>query len=98
MDWACAKVSASGSTPDEELRDALRAKLADQAGGVRYAAIAAHAQGLGRPRLATLLLEHETRAGEHAGLGDAADADSECESVRTVRICTDSAMGAACAY
>jgi len=68
VDWACAKVSASGSTPDEELRDALRAKLADQAGGVRYAAIAAHAQGLGRPRLATLLLEHETRAGEQVGV------------------------------
>jgi hypothetical protein len=32
--------------------------------GVRYAKIAAHAQALGRPRLATLLLEHETRAGE----------------------------------
>ena len=31
---------------------------------MRYAKIAAHAQALGRPRLATLLLEHETRAGE----------------------------------
>lgn len=31
---------------------------------MRYARIAAHAQALGRPRLATLLLEHETRAGE----------------------------------
>lgn len=35
----------------------------------RYARIAAHAQAMGRPGLATLLLEHETRAAEQVRWG-----------------------------
>ena len=43
MDWACAKVSASSDMPDGALRAQLDAKLAGRA-GIRYAAIATHAQ------------------------------------------------------
>ncbi|KAK9823042.1 hypothetical protein WJX81_002597 [Elliptochloris bilobata] len=71
--WACAKISASGDAPDERLRDALVARLAPCA-GVRYAAIAAHAQAAGQRSLAALLLEHEPCAAEQVplllGLGD----------------------------
>ena len=63
--WACAKISAAGDTPDERLRDTLVARLAPCA-GVRYAAIAEHAQAAGRRGLAALLLEHEPCAAEQA--------------------------------
>lgn len=66
--WACAKISAAGTQTDEELRSALRSKLKGGGRHVRYAQIATHAQARGRPRLATLLLEHETRTSEQVPL------------------------------
>mmetsp|Transcript_15272 Transcript_15272/g.46155 ORF Transcript_15272/g.46155 Transcript_15272/m.46155 type:complete len:862 (+) Transcript_15272:225-2810(+) len=68
VDWACAKISAAGPLPDDQLHAALRKKLKSAGSTVRYARIAAHAQAAGRPGLATLLLEHETRAGEQVPL------------------------------
>ncbi len=65
--WACAKISAAGDAPDGRLRDELVARLAPCA-GVRWAAIAAHAQVAGRRGLAGLLLEHEPVAAEQVPL------------------------------
>eukprot|EP00884_Botryococcus_braunii_P014410 jgi/Botrbrau1/22970/Bobra.0030s0042.1 len=65
--WACAKINASSDMPDERLRDELTAKLEGQA-GVRYAAIASHAQAIGRRNLAALLLDFETCAAEQVPL------------------------------
>lgn len=60
--WACDKIAASASSaPDENLLDVLRSKL-DGQDGVKWAAIAAHAQAQGRPRLAAALAEHESCA------------------------------------
>jgi hypothetical protein len=60
--WACDKIAASASSaPDEELLNVLRLKLDGQE-GVKWAAVAAHAQSQGRPRLAAALAEHESCA------------------------------------
>jgi vacuolar protein sorting-associated protein 16 len=60
--WACDKIAASASSaPDEELLHVLRSKLDGQE-GVKWAAVAAHAQAQGRPRLAAALAEHESCA------------------------------------
>ncbi len=75
--WACAKISAAGDAPDGRLRDELVARLAPCA-GVRWAAIAAHAQAAGRRGLAGLLLEHVPLllglGEEEAALGKALEA------------------------
>ncbi|PRW05770.1 Vacuolar sorting-associated 16 [Chlorella sorokiniana] len=66
--WACDKISAAAATqPDDQLMDALQAKLAGQA-GVKYAAVASHAAAEGRHGLAALLLEHERVAAEQVPL------------------------------
>ncbi len=63
-----AQVSACAMTlTDEELLASLASKLAGRS-GVRYAAVAAHAQLLGRASLAAQLLEHETCAAEQVPL------------------------------
>ncbi|KIY91436.1 hypothetical protein MNEG_16528 [Monoraphidium neglectum] len=41
--WACAKISASASVPDAQLREQLLARL-KAVPGARFAPIAAHAQ------------------------------------------------------
>ena len=61
--WACAKISAASDTPDEQLRDTIVARLKGHP-GVRFATVAAHAQGIGRRGLAALLLEYESCAAE----------------------------------
>ncbi|EFN53979.1 hypothetical protein CHLNCDRAFT_135924 [Chlorella variabilis] len=66
--WACDKVTAAAATlPDDQLMEALQAKLAGQ-WGVKYAAVAAHAAAQGRRHLAALLLEHERCAAEQVPL------------------------------
>ncbi|KAL4440601.1 hypothetical protein ABPG75_003602 [Micractinium tetrahymenae] len=66
--WACDKISAAAATlPDEQLLEALQAKLAGQ-WGVKYAAVAAHAAAQGRQGLAALLLDHERCAAEQVPL------------------------------
>jgi hypothetical protein len=61
--WACAKISAASDTPDEQLRDTIVARLKGHP-GVRFATVAAHAQGIGRRGIAALLLEYESCAAE----------------------------------
>jgi len=51
--------------PDEQLRDAVVARLSGHP-AVRFATVAAHAQGIGRRGLAALLLEYESCAAEQA--------------------------------
>jgi hypothetical protein len=66
--WACDKIAASASSaPDEQLLGVLRAKLDGQE-GVKWAAVAAHAQAQGRPRLAAALAEHESCAADQVPL------------------------------
>lgn len=66
--WACDKIAASASSaPDEELLGVLRGKLEGQL-GVKWAAVAAHAQAQGRPRLAAALAEHESCAADQVPL------------------------------
>jgi hypothetical protein len=43
LHWACAKVTASSNTPDEQLKEAVSSKLS-KATRPRFAAVAAHAQ------------------------------------------------------
>jgi len=60
--WACDKIAASASSAlDEDLLGVLKSKLDGQE-GVKWAAVAAHAQAQGRPRLAAALAEHESCA------------------------------------
>ena len=66
--WACDKIAASASSaPDEQLLKVLCAKLEGQL-GVKWAAVAAHAQAQGRPRLAAALAEHESCAADQVPL------------------------------
>ena len=65
--WACAKISAASDTPDEQLRDTIVARLKGHP-GVRFATVAAHAQGIGRRGIAALLLEYESCAAEQVRL------------------------------
>lgn len=57
--------------PDEALYAALEEKLRGR-GGIRYAAIAMHAQAIGRNSLATLLLELEPCAAQQVTIYQAA--------------------------
>lgn len=61
LQWACAKIAAasSSSLADAELKDQITAKLR-ACPGVHFAPLAAHAQAIGRRRLALRLLEEET--------------------------------------
>lgn len=60
--WACDKIAASASSaPDEDLLGILKSKLDGQE-GVKWAAVAAHAQAQGRPQLAAALAEYESCA------------------------------------
>ena len=61
--WACAKISAGSDLPDSALHAALEEKLRGRS-DIRYAAIAMHAQAVGRNSLATLLLELEPSASQ----------------------------------
>ena len=79
--WACAKISAASDMPDEQLRDIVVARLSGHP-AVRFATVAAHAQGIGRRGLAALLLEYESCAAEQARLRNAClcHAGVECTS------------------
>ncbi|GAX81388.1 hypothetical protein CEUSTIGMA_g8819.t1 [Chlamydomonas eustigma] len=61
LQWACAKISAtsSASLSDMELKDQVSAKL-KACPGIHFAPLAAHAQAIGRRRLALKLLDEET--------------------------------------
>ncbi|MEW5298634.1 MAG: hypothetical protein WDW36_001730 [Sanguina aurantia] len=64
LQWACAKISspASQALPDQQLKDAITAKL-KAAPNIRFAPLAAHAQAVGRRLLALKLLEEESSCG-----------------------------------
>nr|BAJ33734.1 unnamed protein product [Eutrema halophilum] len=61
MHWACAKITASQSTPDAHLLEILLDKL-QLCKGISYAAVATHADNCGRRKLAAMLVEHEPRS------------------------------------
>ncbi|KAG5404419.1 hypothetical protein IGI04_010538 [Brassica rapa subsp. trilocularis] len=61
MHWACAKITASASTPDAHLLEILLDKL-QLCRGISYAAVATHADNCGRRKLAAMLVEHEPRS------------------------------------
>jgi hypothetical protein len=61
MHWACAKITASPSTPDSHLLEILLDKL-QLCKGISYAAVATHADNCGRRKLAAMLVEHEPRS------------------------------------
>lgn len=61
--WACAKIASAPDVPDDKLVAALDTKLKGRP-GMQYAAIAAHAQALGRTSLAASLLDREPCASE----------------------------------
>uniref|UniRef100_A0A1J3F7P2 Protein VACUOLELESS1 n=1 Tax=Noccaea caerulescens TaxID=107243 RepID=A0A1J3F7P2_NOCCA len=61
MHWACAKITASPSTPDAHLLEILLDKL-QLCRGISYAAVATHADNCGRRKLAAMLVEHEPRS------------------------------------
>ncbi|CAA7052189.1 unnamed protein product [Microthlaspi erraticum] len=61
MHWACAKITASPSTPEAHLLEILLDKL-QLCRGISYAAVATHADNCGRRKLAAMLVEHEPRS------------------------------------
>ncbi|KAG2326496.1 hypothetical protein Bca52824_009224 [Brassica carinata] len=61
MHWACAKITASSSTPDAHLLEILLDKL-QLCRGISYAAVATHADNCGRRKLAAMLVKHEPRS------------------------------------
>ncbi|KAJ0669793.1 putative transcription factor WD40-like family [Helianthus annuus] len=58
MHWACAKLSVSSAIPDATLLEILLDKL-KLSRSISYAAVAAHADQIGRRKLAAMLVEHE---------------------------------------
>ena len=96
VQWACDKIAASASTAsDEDLINVLRAKLQGQQ-GVKWAAVAAHAQSQGRPRLAAALAEHESCAADQVPLLIALN---EGESaLRCAVLCGDPDLMFQCVY
>lgn len=68
--WACARLRASVASPilDEQLQDVLENRLSFRCSSISYAQIAAAADIIGRRRLATILLEHETHSTERVKL------------------------------
>ena len=67
LQWASVKMGASVALSDAALLEALMAKLAS-APGLPFSAVAADAYRRGRPRLAALLLDFETRSSEQVPL------------------------------
>lgn len=67
LQWATAKMAASLQLSDRQLLDALMEKLS-QVPGLPYNQVAQDAYGRGRPRLAALLLDFETRSSEQVPL------------------------------
>ncbi|KAL6570743.1 vacuolar protein sorting-associated protein 16 [Orobanche gracilis] len=67
MHWACTKISASTVTPDASLLEILLDKL-KICKGISYAAVAAHADKIGRRKLAVMLVEHEPRSSKQIPL------------------------------
>ncbi|WIA22377.1 hypothetical protein OEZ85_004684 [Tetradesmus obliquus] len=67
LHWAAAKISASPAVPDFALKEALAAKMS-KLERPKYAALAAHAQSVGRRSLAIKLLEEEPSAAQQVPL------------------------------
>ncbi|EPS58224.1 hypothetical protein M569_16591, partial [Genlisea aurea] len=61
MHWSFTKISASSAIPDSALLEILLEKLRT-CKGISYAAVAAHADKIGRRKLAALLVQHELRS------------------------------------
>eukprot|EP00743_Colponemidia_sp_Colp-15_P004235 GILK01004569.1.p1 GENE.GILK01004569.1~~GILK01004569.1.p1 ORF type:complete len:820 (-),score=138.43 GILK01004569.1:154-2613(-) len=66
LHWACAKVKMSDAR-DEELRDIILKKLS-KTPGISFAEIATTAYKAGKPKLATMLLEHEPKGSDQVPL------------------------------
>ncbi|XP_078439056.1 vacuoleless1 (VCL1) isoform X2 [Wolffia australiana] len=58
MHWACAKITSSSAVNDADLLDTLLDKL-KLSKVISYAAVAAHADSIGRRKLAAMLVDHE---------------------------------------
>eukprot|EP00775_Hariotina_reticulata_P009376 gene9376-9539_t len=67
LHWAAAKISANPNMPDGALREAIAAKMS-KLDRPKYAALAAHAQSIGRRSLAIKLLEEEPSAAQQVPL------------------------------
>ncbi|KAK1404751.1 putative vacuolar protein sorting-associated protein 16-like [Heracleum sosnowskyi] len=67
MHWACLKITASSSIPDNNLLEILLEKL-KLCKGISYAAVAAHADKNGRRKLAAMLVENEPRSSKQVPL------------------------------
>lgn len=67
MHWACSKLTASSAIPDASLLEILLDKL-KLCKGISYAAVAAHADKIGRRKLAAMLVEHEPRSSKQVPL------------------------------
>ena len=72
ISWACQKVRHAGELSDEAVRDQIRDNLKSYS-SISYRDIASVAFGVGRTRLATMLLEFEPRRADRVGAGDAGD-------------------------
>ena len=72
ISWACQKVRHAGELSDEAVRDQIRDNLKSYS-SISYRDIASVAFGVGRTRLATMLLEFEPRRAVRVGAGDAGD-------------------------
>ncbi|XP_072968310.1 protein VACUOLELESS1 isoform X2 [Typha angustifolia] len=67
MHWACAKITSSSAIEDAALLESLLDKL-QLCKGISYAAVAAHADNIGRQKLAALLVDHEPRSSKQVPL------------------------------
>ena len=73
ISWACQKVRHAGELSDEAVRDQIRDNLKNYS-SISYRGIASVAFGVGRTRLATMLLEFEPRRADRVGAGGVGDA------------------------
>uniref|UniRef100_A0A5B7BBB9 Protein VACUOLELESS1 n=1 Tax=Davidia involucrata TaxID=16924 RepID=A0A5B7BBB9_DAVIN len=67
MHWACSKITASLAISDASLLEILLDKL-KLCKGISYAAVAAHADKIGRRKLAAMLVEYEPRSSKQVPL------------------------------
>lgn len=67
MHWACSKITASLNIPDVTLLEVLLDKL-KLCKGISYAAVAGHADKIGRRKLAAMLVDHEPRSSKQVPL------------------------------
>ncbi|KAL3821342.1 hypothetical protein ACJIZ3_007247 [Penstemon smallii] len=67
MHWTCTKMTASSSIPDANLLDIILNKL-KICKGISYAAVASHADKIGRRKLAAMLVEHEPHSSKQIPL------------------------------